>query len=197
MRAAAAQARIKAQRGAGRTTSWTNAIRVSADTSSMRRRRIRSIPRTLFAAASDDRLGSAPATFILFRAADISFVDFDLATDIISSRTHHGAPQLVQPSPDGLIAIKPNSLWRPSALTPFFWLVTNHIARNHSRNDSHVSWKPVPAVKVCSICRSDTGTGLVTWSSEGDTHALLFIAMPVVQDARDRGGELGRDGSVR
>ena len=29
--------------------------------------------------------------------------------------------------------------WRPSALTPFFWLVTNHMARNHSRNGLRVS----------------------------------------------------------
>src|SRR5271166_5084635 len=40
----------------------------------------------------------------------------------------------------------PNSLWRPSALTPFFWLVTNHIARNHIRNGLRVPSKIVPAV---------------------------------------------------
>ena len=93
----------------GTTTSRTNVIRVSADTSSMRRRRIRpnSAP-ALFGRHSDDRLGfGSPPTFTLFRAADIGFVDFDLATEIVSSWTHHRAPQLVQPSPGGLIATKP------------------------------------------------------------------------------------------
>src|SRR5208337_3442496 len=62
----------------------------------------------LFGRHSDDRLGfGSPPTFTLFRAADIGFVDFDLATEIVSSWTHHRAPQLVQPSPGGLIATKP------------------------------------------------------------------------------------------
>ena len=39
-----------------------------------------------------------------------------------------------------------DSLWSPSALTPFFWLVTNHIASNHTRNDLRVPSKIVAAV---------------------------------------------------
>jgi hypothetical protein len=32
------------------------------------------------------------------------------------------------------------------ALAPFFWLVTDHIARNQSVSGLRVSWKIVPAV---------------------------------------------------
>jgi hypothetical protein len=35
---------------------------------------------------------------------------------------------------------------RPSALAPFFWLVTYHIARDHITSGFRVSWKIVPAV---------------------------------------------------
>ena len=37
-------------------------------------------------------------------------------------------------------------LCSPRALTPFFWLVTHHIARYQLRSGRPVSWKIVPAV---------------------------------------------------
>ena len=105
----------------------------------------------LFGRHSDDRLGfGSPPTFTFFRAADIGFVDFDLATEIVSSWDGPSRPQLVQPSPGGLIATKPQFPLEPERLIPFFWLVMNHIARNHSRNGLRVSWNTVPAVKVVS-----------------------------------------------
>jgi hypothetical protein len=35
---------------------------------------------------------------------------------------------------------------KPKALAPFFWPVTNHIARNQTKRGFRVSWNTVPAV---------------------------------------------------
>ena len=45
---------------------------------------------------------------------------------------------------------RPSTRCRPKALTPFFWLVMNHIASNHIRNGLQVSWHTVPAVSEVS-----------------------------------------------
>src|SRR5208283_3218038 len=73
----------------------------------------------LFGRHSDDRLGfGSPPTFTLFRAADIGFVDFDLATEIVSSWTPHRAPQLVQPGPGSFVAAKPQFPLQPERTDP-------------------------------------------------------------------------------
>src|ERR1700687_5132531 len=40
----------------------------------------------------------------------------------------------------------PSTRCSPNALAPFFWVVTHHMARNHTGNGVRVSWKIVPAV---------------------------------------------------
>src|SRR5713226_2303888 len=39
----------------------------------------------------------------------------------------------------------PSTRCSPNALAPFFWVVTHHMARNHTGNGVRVSWKIVPA----------------------------------------------------
>src|SRR5436309_7249002 len=45
-----------------------------------------------------------------------------------------------------LYFFSPSTRCSPSALAPFFWVVTHHIARNHTGNGVRVSWKIVPSV---------------------------------------------------
>src|SRR5437773_8117690 len=45
-----------------------------------------------------------------------------------------------------LYFFSPSTRCSPSALAPFFWVVTHHIARNHTGKGMRVSWKIVPAV---------------------------------------------------
>src|SRR5437899_8985168 len=40
----------------------------------------------------------------------------------------------------------PSTRCRPNALAPYFWVVTHHMARNHTGSGVRVSWKIVPAV---------------------------------------------------
>src|SRR5208337_2045698 len=47
------------------------------------------------------------APFVLFRAANIGFVDLDRSAERVAARPHHGPAQLVQPSPGRLIAAEP------------------------------------------------------------------------------------------
>ena len=50
-------------------------------------------------------------------------------------RPHHGATQLVQPGPCGLIGTKTEGILQtPAPSTPFFWEVTNQIAANQVDN---------------------------------------------------------------
>jgi glycosyltransferase involved in cell wall biosynthesis len=44
--------------------------------------------------------------------------------------------------------VNPSSLWSPRALIPFFSLVINHIARNHSRKGFRVPSKIVPELEL-------------------------------------------------
>jgi len=88
----------------------------------------------------NDGLGlDFPASLALFRAADIGFVDLDGAREPIPAGSNHRPAQFVEPRPGCLVATQ------PKALTPFFWLVTNHIAGNHIRNGLRVPSKIVPA----------------------------------------------------
>jgi hypothetical protein len=52
----------------------------------------------------------------------------------------------MQPSPSRLVTTQPSTLCKPSALAPFFWLVTYHMARNHVFRGLRVSWNTVPTV---------------------------------------------------
>src|SRR5271167_4372620 len=45
-----------------------------------------------------------------------------------------------------LYFFRPSTRCSPNALAPFFWVVTHHIARNHTAIGMRVSWKIVPAV---------------------------------------------------
>src|SRR5215831_15796409 len=45
-----------------------------------------------------------------------------------------------------LYFFRPSTRCSPNALAPFFWVVTHHMARNHTGKEVRVSWKIVPAV---------------------------------------------------
>src|SRR5712691_5582970 len=87
-----------------------------------------------------------------FMTAYVGLIDLNASRQPFPPRTNHGSPQLVQPRPRRLVAAQtPSTRWSPSALTPVFWLVTHHIARNHIRSGFRVPSKTVPA--VIEVCR--------------------------------------------
>ena len=108
-------------------------------------------PAVLLDCYGDDGLALGfSASRTLFRATNIGFINLDRTRQQVPARPDHGAAQLVQPGPGSFVAAKPQFPLEASALTPFFWLVTNHIARNHIRNGLRVPSKIVPAVSdVC------------------------------------------------
>ena len=53
------------------------------------------------------------APFVLFRAADVGFVDLDRAAECVATRPNHGAAQLVQPGPGRLVAAEPEHPLQP------------------------------------------------------------------------------------
>ena len=78
------------------------------------------------------------------RAPHIGLVNLHATAEPFSAGPHHRAPQLVQQRPGGTASQRCFAV--PSALAPFFWLVTHHMVRNQVRSGRRVSWKIVPAV---------------------------------------------------
>jgi hypothetical protein len=88
---------------------------------------------------------SAPHS--LLQTTQKGFVHLHPPRQPIATRPYHRSPELVQPRPRGLIAAQPQqTLCRPRALAPFFWLANQYMARNQFTSGLRVSWKIVPAV---------------------------------------------------
>ena len=67
-------------------------------------------------------------------------------TQPVTTRSHHGTPQFVQPCPGAQVAAQAQNALQPRALAPCFCAVTHQKARNHKTSGFRVSWKIVPAV---------------------------------------------------
>ena len=140
--------------------------------------RMRPIPRPSSSAANTTSALPArwrPST-AFFIAAQIALVDFDNSSQTLAAVPDHRATQLMQTRPCRLITApaRAHAATRPRS-PPFFWLVSNHMARNHrsvafacpetpcprsSRLDSRsrrTEHGPNPAPSSCFLHNEDKG----------------------------------------
>ena len=81
--------------------------------------------------------GFAPPALV--ESAPVAFVDFHCPGQQIPSRPHLARRILCSHVQAVSYLLRPNTLCSPKALAPVFWVVTHHIARNHSGKGLRVS----------------------------------------------------------
>lgn len=78
-------------------------------------------------------------------ATDVCLVHLDQPGEFVAARPDHGAAELVEPRPRGLV-FTPSMRLTVTALAPYLWPVISHAAMNHSLSGFRVPSKIVPAM---------------------------------------------------
>lgn len=100
----------------------------------------------LYGSSDNDLALCASATFAFTRATNIGFVNLHDAMNLVSLRTHHASPKLVEHLEGGFVGRIPACRWNCKADMPGVCVVTRCAPRNHLLRGVRVRCMIVPAV---------------------------------------------------